>query len=169
MFDDPPKSLGTGKSLTDLINEGVLEFNINNSVYLSHFNNMIESTFRVLIEGFRWSLLKSITGNIAISDHPLTYLIPKMNYGAYGMPLGGEKCEVAFPISKYLYLIGRWGSSFEYSESAAAVEQLNLRQTIFANRQVACSNPNPSIKNLVIKYQSIGFQSKAEADVPLAL
>ncbi|MBL4855204.1 MAG: DUF4238 domain-containing protein [Robiginitomaculum sp.] len=161
MFGIPPESLGQGKSMADLIDEGILDFDINNIVYLKYFSEMIEAVFRVLIGGFKWSLLQSPSGNVAISDHPLTFLTPGMDYRAYGIPMGGQNCEIAFPISKHLYLIGRWGDPFQNSDSELAVEQLNMRQAVFANRQVASSEPNSIIKGLVSNYCAIGFQSKA--------
>lgn len=158
-----PASFGEGKTLTSMIDDGLIQLDISNSVYLEHFVPMLEQCTNILMKSFRWSLLHSLQENVIISDHPLTFIIPGKEYGAYGIPLGGKGCEVAFPISKCLYLVGSWEKPFRNSYSEQAVRQLNLRQIIYANRHIASARSSEIVERQVKQYSQIGYQMRIDA------
>lgn len=167
-FDDiAPNPISPNKSVSELIDAGELSIEINNSEYLRHIKEMTEKFSNLLLNGFRWSVVKSPRGRVIISDHPLTYLHPGEHPGAYGIVPGGKTCEIAFPISKNHYLLGMWGDGLEDFESENVVDELNKRQAIFANRHIAGSNNKKWIRVLAKLYSRFGFQTVCDRIGPL--
>jgi hypothetical protein len=151
------------KTMTELLNEGLLEFEINNSVYLDRIHDMTKQTNKLLANHFGWSLVKSPRDRVIISDHPMSIVHPGQHFAAYGIPLGGADCEVAFPLSRSLYLLGLWHREVEDVESEDIVDELNRRQCLFANRHIAVSNPRRSWQQLAARYSNFGYQTLANS------
>ncbi|KCZ91053.1 hypothetical protein HJA_00905 [Hyphomonas jannaschiana VP2] len=150
------------RSLTELLDSGALEFQINNAVYLDKIFQMTKQTHSILLNGFRWNLVKSPLGRVIISDHPLTFVHPGRHFGLYGIPPGGDDCEMAFPLSKHLYLVGLWEREFESFESEEAVNELNTRQAIFASRHFATSFESTEWLPLALQFRNFSFRTKAD-------
>lgn len=160
--DIPPFPGQEGKSLSQLIEEGFIEFQVNNAVYLDRVVRMTEQTHRLFCDAYRWNLVISPLGRVVISDHPLTFVHPGRDPGAYGLVPGGTNCEVAFPLSKNLYLVGLWEREFEAVKSEDLVDELNKRQALFANRHIATGQRKNSWSELVLRHRNSGFQTKAD-------
>ena len=152
----------SGKSITQLLDEGIVEFDINNSVYLDKIFGMTQNTHRVLYLRFKWSLVRSPRNRVVISDHPFTHVHPGEHFGVYGIPMGGDECEVAFPLSSEYYLLGLWGRQVKDIESEDVIDELNKRQAIFANRHLAASAQNRNYGELIMRYRSHGFRTRAD-------
>ena len=156
-----------GKTITDLITEGVISIDINNVVYLQAVAGMVETTQRVLGSGFGWCLVKSPRRRVILSDHPMTIVHPGKDFGAYGIPMGGGACEIGFPLSKDYYLLGVWGLQIDDFVSEDAVDELNKRQAIFANRHIAAYERRRQWMSLAQRYRHFGYQTVAETfDMP---
>lgn len=162
-FDElGPPPFGGGRSLSELLTDGTIQIDINNSVYLRLIFDLAERAQILLLNGFRWSLVKSPRGRVLISDHPFTFVHPGKDFGAYGSPMGGSGCEVAFPLSKNLYLLGAWEKQLSDSSSEDDVDELNKRQAIFANRHIASAYPSRRWRELSMRYRRWGFQTRVD-------
>tara|TARA_R100001129_G_scaffold96356_1_gene65807 strand:+ start:727 stop:1734 length:1008 start_codon:yes stop_codon:yes gene_type:complete len=162
-FDDLGPMPGfENRSLSELLDDGTIEFSINNSVYIDNVVSMTKQSHTLLANGFGWNLVKSPRGRVIISDHPLTFVHPGKDFGVYGIPLGGDGCEVAFPLSKHLYLVGLWKREFEAVESEDFTDELNRRQALFANRHIASGLKNRNWEELAFRNRNHAFQTKAE-------
>ncbi|MCF6287360.1 MAG: DUF4238 domain-containing protein [Candidatus Hydrogenedentes bacterium] len=167
-FDDiGPNPIDPDRSVSELLDSGSLVFNINNSVYLESVLHMVETFQKVLANGFRWCLVKSPRNRVVLSDHPLTYLHPGKHPGAYGITPGGKSCEMAFPLSKGLYLLGLWENEIDNIECEDTVDELNKRQAIFANRHIASCHKRKWLRNLATRYRSFGFQMLSDSVGPI--
>lgn len=166
-FDSDPNPLDPTKSLTDLLEEGTIEFEVNNYKYLEVMAEQTRHFAGTLLRGFRWCLVHSPHNRVIISDHPLTYVHPAENPGAYGIPPGGKSCEMAFPLSKSTYLVGLWERQIEDFESEDVVDELNKRQAIFANRHVASCHRKRWVGSLTARFKSFGFQTVNDRIGPL--
>lgn len=147
-----------GRSITDLLDSGDVVIEINNSEFLRAFQQTFDTTTNGL-SAFALSVLVSDAGAFVIGDHPLTFVHPGMDFGAYGTPLGGKGCELAFPISKHVCLIGRWQAALDCADRAAAAEQVNVRQAMFAQRHIASAAPSPALDAMAQRYAGLGFTS----------
>lgn len=166
---DPFPSTGTpydGKSLTELLDSGAIVLSINNVKYLEAMQQLFETTLQ-LIGAFELSLLISHDGHFAIGDHPLTFVHPGVDLGPYGTPLGGRSCELAFPVSKNVCLIGKWQAAFPHSDSAPAIEQVNRRQVLFAKKHVAMELNLGPVEQMLARYASVSFRTEVQT-LPLA-
>lgn len=166
---DPFPSTGSsydGKSLTELLDTGAIVLNINNVKYLEAMQQVFETTLQ-LIGAFELSLVISHEGHVAIGDHPLTFLHPGIDMGPYGTPLGGRSCELTFPVSKHVCLIGKWQDALPSSEAAPAVEQVNRRQVLFAKKHVAVEQNLGSVDGMLARYAKISFGTEVQT-LPLA-
>jgi len=69
---------------------------------LSVFNNVLPYFFKR-----KWSMIRSSkkVGEFVTSDHPVT-LITTVNTGNFGVGYGMKNTEVAFPISRFLAIVG---------------------------------------------------------------
>ncbi len=159
-FDPFPTTGSTldGKSIRELMRDKVIEFDINNSEYLRAFRHSLGSIFK-LLGGFAYSLLIAEAGDVAIGDHPFTFFHPGVEFGPYGAPLGGEGCEIAFPISRNVALIGRWQAAIPDMTSSAAVRQANLRQAMFASNFIASAAPLDEVRGWLRRYSELSFTS----------
>jgi hypothetical protein len=166
---DPFPSTGTpydGKSLTELLDAGVIGLEINNVKYLEAMQHVFDTTLQ-LVGAFELSVVTSTEGRIAIGDHPLTFLHPTIDGGPYGIPFGGRKCELTFPVSKHVCLIGRWETAFPNSDSARAVEQVNRRQVLFASKHVAVEGELGDVDDMLKRYANVSFKTEVQT-LPLA-
>lgn len=162
-FDDlGPNPVNPEKSLSESIRDGDIEILINNSVYLQAINRMIVPFQRILAKGYGWGLVGSTMERVLISDHPLTFLHPGEDHLPYGITPGGRTCEVAFPLSKDIYLLGLWEQEVVDVVSEDAVDELNKRQAIFANRHIASSQNSRTWSRLASRFRNHGFQTRAE-------
>ena len=157
-----PNPLGPNKSPTSLLQEGIVEIDIKNVKYLEAVTQMVEPFHRILAAGFRWSIIKSPRNRVVLSDHPLTYLHPGEHPGAYGIPPRGKSCEMAFPLSKGIYILGLWEHEVDDVESEDAVDELNKRQAIFASRHIASCHDKKTWHKLAVRFKHHGFQTLAE-------
>lgn len=150
----------SGKHISELVDEGKVEISIDNSRYLDAFQKMLETQTN-LVRAFTLSVLTSPSARVAIGDQPLTYFHPGMDFGAYGPPFGGGNCELTFPISKNICLVGTWGDAlpFPASESENAVYQVNRRQAIFATRHLATAHRSKKLEGLMTRYKHICFKT----------
>lgn len=157
-FDElGPNPIDRSKTLSELISSGLVQIDINNSVYLDALRHMMEPFIEVLVGGFRWGLVKSSHERVLISDHPVTFLHPGREYGAYGIPPGGTGCEVAFPLSKSVYLLGLWKTDVGVHSSEGAIDELNMRQSIFANQHIAASHHRSGWRRLANRFSGFGY------------
>jgi uncharacterized protein DUF4238 len=147
-----------GKSISELISTKQVQFGIDNSRFTLMIANLLERIIK-LINAFNYSVLVSDDSLIAIGDHPVTFNHPGVDFGAYGPPLGGQDCEITFPISKNCCIIGRWDSPFQNSNSYKAVEQVNRRQAVFASRHLAASRDVKKFAGWMKKYSHVKFQA----------
>jgi hypothetical protein len=147
-----------GKTLAQMLRDKDIGFEINNSKYLEAFQATIETQVR-LLGGFGYSLLISDAGDVAIGDHPVTYLHPGVDFGFYGSPGGGEGCELTFPISKNVVLVGHWETPLPSLTSSAAVRQANLRQAMFADNFLASGAQLPEAAIWLNRYRGLAFTS----------
>lgn len=147
-----------GKSMTELLRNKDIAFTINNSEYLRAFQGMLADSVK-LLGGFAYSLLIADTGDVAIGDHPFTFVHPGVEFGPYGAPLGGKDCEIAFPISRNVVLIGRWEVAFPDMTSPAAVRQANIRQAMFASNFLASAAPLAEVGDWLRRYKELSFTS----------
>ncbi len=162
-FDElGPNPIEPKKSISDLLEDGTVVVNIDNSVYLNAIAKMIEPMFKILANAYHWCLIASPRERVAIGDHPLTYVHPGLDPGAYGIPPGGTNCEIAFPLSSKLYLFGKWETKVEDFVSEDAVDELNKRQAIFATRHLAHWQDHDRWHSLVKRYKDFAFQTRAE-------
>lgn len=158
---DPFPTTGSeldGKSMTELLRDKDIEFTINNSEYLRAFQGMLVDSVK-LLGGFAYSLLIADAGDVAIGDHPFTFVHPGVEFGPYGTPLGGKDCEIAFPISRNVVLIGRWEAAFPDMTSPAAVRQANIRQAMFASNFLASAAPLAEAGDWLRRYRELSFTS----------
>ena len=155
-----------GKSLTELLDTGAVVVDINNVKYLEAMQQVFDTTLK-LISAFELSLLISRDHRIAIGDHPLTFLHPKIDLGPYGIPLGGRSCEITFPVSKGVCLIGKWQDGLPASDAEAAVEQVNRRQVLFAKKHVAVAQDLGLVDDMLTRYANISFKTEVQT-LPLA-
>lgn len=167
-FDDiGPNPIRPRASMTDLLDDGTIVFEVNNAEYLKSVMQMVEPFARLLANGFKWSIVKSERQRVMISDHPLTYLHPGEHPGLYGIVPGGKTCEIAFPISKSIYLLGMWEDGIEDVSSEDIVDELNKRQAIFANRHVASCHNRNWVRSLAMRNRHFGFQTVTDRVGPL--
>jgi hypothetical protein len=150
-----------GKSLTELLDEGVIALEINNVKFLEAMQQVFETTHH-LLDAFELSLLVSQDGNVAIGDHPLTFLHPSIDGGPYGIPFGGHSCELTFPVSKHVCLVGRWQAAFPSSGSENAVEEANRRQVLFATKHVAVEKELGSLEAMLTRYAKVSFKTDVQ-------
>jgi hypothetical protein len=156
-----------GKTITDLIADGVIDLEINNVVYLESLASMVKTTHRALHLGFGWCLVKSPRRRVILSDHPMTIVHPGKDFGSYGVPLGGGGCEIGFPLSKDYYLLGLWRRQIDDFISEDAVDELNKRQAIFASRHIATYERRKQWMSLVQRFKHFGYQTVANTfDMP---
>lgn len=160
----PIDFMGDGKerSVSELIEDGLLDIEINNSVYLSKILKLTRITHALLLNGFGWGLVFSPNNNVAISDHPLTVCHPGVDFGVYGIPPGGDKCEVAFPICRNTYLLGIWGHGFSDIASESIVRELNIRQSIFASRHLASSSASSDLEDMTREFREWSYRTRAD-------
>jgi hypothetical protein len=145
--------------LTDLISEGLVNVTINNSRFL----DILQGAFPRIAEqlrGLRLSLLISRSGRLVIGDHPLTFFHPCREAPEIGFVLGGPSCEVAFPVSSRVCVLGRWGEPFPPSDSEEAVFQVNRRQAIFATRHVASQSRLRRVEGLMHRYARLRYAAE---------
>lgn len=167
-FDElGPNPVSPHETVTELLDSGALMFEVDNSEFLRAVVQMIQPFAEVLYRGFSWSLVFSPRGRVLISDHPLVFLHPGEDFGLYGIPPGGETCEVSFPLSKSIYLLGLWGEQIPNVESEDIVDELNRRQSLFANRHIAGPTSRKAIRNLAMRYSGFGYQTVASRVGPL--
>jgi hypothetical protein len=158
---DPFPTTGSkldGKSMTDLLRDKDIEFSINNSEYLRAFQGALIDCVK-LLGGFAYSLLVAEAGDVAIGDHPFTFIHPGVDFGPYGTPLGGKDCEIAFPISRNVVLVGRWEVALPDMRSPAAVRQANIRQAMFALNFLAAAAPVAEADDWLCRYKGLAFTS----------
>ena len=62
---------------------------IDNSRYIASLVDTFEN-IESLARRFTYSLIVSPGGRMAIGDHPVTFLFPGIDFGAYGLPFGGK-------------------------------------------------------------------------------
>lgn len=156
--------IGDGKErgVSELIENGLLGIEINNSIYLDKIFDLTRITHNLLLNGFGWGLVFSPSNNVAVSDHPLTICHPGVDFGVYGIPPGGEKCEVAFPICRNTYLLGIWGHDFNDIASESVVRELNMRQAIFASRHVASSSASSDLEDMTREFREWSYRTRAD-------
>lgn len=162
-----PWPLEPERSVTELLQDGSLTFSISNTEYLRAILQMVEPFQKILANGYEWCLIKSPRDRVILSDHPLTFLHPGEHPGAYGITPGGKTCEVAFPLSKRIYLLGLWKREHGDFESEDAVDELNRRQAIFASRHIASCSRRKWVRHLACRYRNWGFQTIASRIGPL--
>lgn len=150
-------------TMPELIDQGKIKIKINNAKYLEAVQTMFERFQNILLQGFRYALLTSLRERVLISDHPVTFVHPGIDFGAYGAPMGGANCELAFPISKRHYVVGFWEREPAESYSEDAVDELNKRQAIFANRQIAAAAHSRAFQDLASRFRHVGFQTRVES------
>ncbi len=161
---EPMENTGTrldGKVLTQMLADGDMQITIDNSEYLRSFTQLLK-TKRDLMQGFELSLLHSETGMVAIGDHPVTFLHPGVDFGPYGIPFGGKNCELTFPISKEIVLIGRWQSKLPELRSEEAVEQANIRQAMFTRRFFASAIEIAQAPEWLSRYRNMSFRAQVD-------
>ena len=158
-FDNLPRNPSCRKSISQMLDEKMIEVKINNSKYIDAVLKMYEQSLNLLQNGFGWCLVRSERGRFLISDHPLTYLHPGKDPGAYGIAPGGKGCEMAFPLTKHQYLLGFFDSSPLSFSSEDAVDELNKRQAIFANRHIASSQKKRQWHSLAARFKNFGFRT----------
>jgi len=164
-----PNPIDPTKSLSHLIAEGTVVIGINNIVYIKAVIQQLEQFQNLLANGFKWCLVKSTRNRFILGDHPLTYVHPGRDPGAYGIPPGGKTCEMSFPLSKSICLVGFWEKQIGDFESEDVVDEINKRQAIFACRQIASSYKNNNLEGLVRRYKKHGFQTKSDVLGPYHL
>ena len=150
-----------GKTVPELVDSGAVIINIKNEKFLEAMQLVFETTLR-LIGAFELSLVISPEGRIAIGDHPLTLLHPAIDGGPYGIPFGGRNCELTFPVSKHVCLVGRWQDKFPNSDAAQAVEQINRRQVLFASKHVAVEGELGSVEDMLDLYANVSFKTEVQ-------
>ena len=155
---DPFPTVGSkldGRSVTDLLSAGDLKIEINNARYLEALQQMLTVAAQGL-GGFKLSVITSDDDAFTIGDHPLTFLHPGQGFGPYGTPLGGDGCELAFPLSKHVCLVGRWAEPLP-AGNENWVAQVNLRQAMFASRYVAAAAGNDELMKALWRYTGLSF------------
>lgn len=162
-FDEiGPCPFEDGRRLSDLLDDGTFQIEINNSVYLRQIFDLAEQIQSLLVNDFRWSLIRSARGRVLISDHPFVFVHPAKDFGAYGLPMGGSGCEVSFPLSKNFYLFGAWEDQLRDCTDEDQVDELNKRQAIFANRHIASEHASRKWQELSLRYKHWGFQTRVD-------
>jgi len=149
------------KTASELIDAGMVVIKINNATFLQKMKELLDTTLR-LVSAFELSLVISPDGRIAIGDHPLTFLHPTIDVGPYGIPFGGQSCELTFPVSKHVCLIGRWHEAFPKTDAARAIEQLNRRQVLFASMHVAVEGELGNLEDMLIRYANVSFKTDTQ-------
>jgi hypothetical protein len=155
-----------GKTVSELVDAGVVVLNINNVKFLEAMQHVFDTTLH-LVGAFELSLVTSPEGRVAIGDHPLTFLHPTIDCGPYGTPFGGRSCELTFPVSKHVCLIGRWQDTFPNSDAVQAVEQVNRRQVLFASKHVAVEGELGNLEDMLSRYANVSFKTEVQT-LPLA-
>jgi len=150
-----------GKTVSELVDTGVVVVNIKNVKFLEAMQYVFKTTLR-LIGAFELSLVISPEGRIAIGDHPLTFLHPAIDFGPYGIPFGGRNCELTFPVSKHVCLVGRWQNKFPNPDAAQAIEQVNRRQVLFASKHVAVESELGSVDDMLCRYANVSFKTEVQ-------
>jgi hypothetical protein len=145
-----------GRTVSELVDAGLVVVEINNAKFLDAMLHVFDGTLN-LVSGFELSLLSSPEGRIAIGDHPLTFMHPTIDFGPYGIPLGGGSCELTFPVSKHLSLVGRWKEALSSSEKTQAVNQVNRRQVLFASKHVAIGAELGEVEKMLGRYAKVSF------------
>ncbi len=145
-----------------------------NAAFLGHIADHID---RVAdhIGLFRFSLLNSPQGEFLVGDHPLTLVHPGVDVSAGysfmshstvtdGFPFlrPTNKCELTFPVSKHVCLIARRGTALPNSQAAAAVEQANKRQALFAKRHLAAHEDSLFLENVAARYAAMSFRGDVQ-------
>jgi hypothetical protein len=155
-----------GKLTSELVDAGMVDVKINNSTFLEAMQCVFNTTLQ-LVSAFELSVVSSSGGRIAIGDHPLTFLHPAIDTGPYGIPFGGGNCELTFPVSKHVCLIGRWQRALPNSDSLQAVEQINRRQVLFASKHVAVEGELGELEDMLRRYANVSFKTDVQS-LPVA-
>lgn len=150
-----PKEFG-GSTLTELIDSGKIEIEINNSKYLDIFKKCFADLINVLMT-FQYSIVHVPNGNLIIGDHPLTFFHPGQEFFEIGPPLGGASCELMFPLSKEVILIGQWRKAIIDFDPSLVAAQSNLRQAMFSSMFVAGNDEFPEIPSYLERYRELSF------------
>lgn len=161
---EPMGGTGTrldGQTLTQMLASGDVQIEINNAEYLRSFMELLETQVG-LMQDFELSLLHSEAGSIAIGDHPVTFVHPGLETGPYGAPFGGPDCELTFPVSKHVALIGRWKSRPPELRSEEAVTQANIRQAMFTRRLLASAVELAQAPDWLSRYRHICFKAQVD-------
>jgi hypothetical protein len=154
-----------GRSITDLLRAGDVQIEINNARYLQALQHTLTAAAQGL-GAFKLSVLMSDEGAFAIGDHPLTFLHPGQDFGPYGTPLGGDGCELTFPITKNVCLVGRWAEPLPPGNKDW-IAQVNVRQAMFASRYVAAAASDDDLTRAVWRYTGLSFTGEV-ARLPAA-
>lgn len=149
-----------GIDLSEMIDQHQHEEVNSNRWYLNQIKTAFDTTYRILSSQFQWHIVRSCQNKVIISDHPLTIAQPGIEYGLEIMRFGGRGCEVAFPISKRLYLLGLWNAQRVNIDSEEAVSELNRRQAVFANERIARGANEGWESELIGRYKHHSYQYK---------
>lgn len=146
-----------GKSLTELIKAGKVKTKINNVVFLHAVLEQLDHSAGNIAQ-FTLSLVISPNGEFVVGDHPVTMMHPGVDVSDGFSFLGPSgNCELTYPISKHVCIVGRRGDAFPQSEASTAVEQLNKRQAVYARRHIAAETDNDAIKTMAERYAGVAF------------
>lgn len=151
-----------GKQFSDLVDEGIVDLQINNDRFLISIKDAFMSLVKAL-SGFSYSLIICDSGQFSIGDHPLTYFHPGKNFGPYGLPLGGDNCEVTFPLSAHVSVYGQWQRPTPKLYSKYAVREANRRQAVYANIGLATRRESQHTRHLTRKYRDFHFGSDTQS------
>lgn len=146
-----------GKQASELIADGSILLKADNLAYLHAIQFCIQDLCQ-LLSGFKYSLLRSPSGRVAIGDCPYTSLHIDLDSGPYGMPPGGGNCECTFPISKDYCLIGKWQQQLSDSNSEDFVKEVNRRQALFATNSIASQMRIRKLEGQMLRYSKLSYK-----------
>jgi hypothetical protein len=144
------------RTLTDLIRSGEIEIEVSNIRYLQALQKQLSNVVQ-LLGLFHLRVIASDGDDFAIGDHPFTFLHPGQDFGFYGTPLGGPGCELTFPVSKHVCVVGRWGDALP-GGNEKWIQQANLRQAMFASLHLASANQSEALMRAMWKYTGLSFK-----------
>ncbi|MEM9012739.1 MAG: DUF4238 domain-containing protein [Pseudomonadota bacterium] len=156
----PPPEIDS--SISELINEGQISIEICNSKFLEFMCNEVNNFFNILYRKFNWQLVVSDRHQFIIGDQPVTIIHPGRDYRGYGIPPGGDGCEVAFPLSSECCMLGTWGKHYGNICDRGSVDELNKRQALFARRFVATGIESKGVERLVRRYKNWAYASMVD-------
>ncbi|GAA6211503.1 hypothetical protein NBRC116602_12440 [Hyphomicrobiales bacterium 4NK60-0047b] len=146
-----------GKQASELIADGSILLKADNLEYLNAIQFCIQDLCQ-LMSGFKYSLLRSPSGRVAIGDCPYTALNLDLDVGHYGMPPAGGNCECTFPLSKDYCLIGKWQTQLSNSDSEDLVKEVNRRQALFATDSIASQRRIRKLEGQMLRYSKLSYK-----------